>query len=665
MSKNGQELIDAAIKGDLEKIKQLLNDKNNNVDINYQDPKHGSTAILYAAQNGHLNVVQYLLEKDHPKADIKIVSNSKDSIFKFAVESGNLDLVKYLLENFRIYFNHEIFWSIFYKLGHIMQDELINYFSSIFPEYNKNNEVSLLCASMKGDIDKVRKILFDKETDVNLKLGPRKNTALITAAELGHLNLVIFLLENKNLHVDLNALNEEDYSALSVAIWQDHFDIIYYLVKHHKPNPRLISDKFKTTVLHKTANVLTTTSDTIRLLCEEFPELVKEVNDEGWNLLHVYAKNNCTIQIKYILNALKLDINAKSKVNDTPLILAAYHGHLDAVKALVEGDSSLDVHMLGEQGMSAIHWASSLGHLPVVSYLLSKFPELINFKDKVYKNALTFAAQYERDDVVRYLLEKGSKFAGLWGWETLSLFLKKGSNIKLDDEKLKILIAAEKLLDIAAGKLSESPNAYLSILGKSVNARNADGNTALHLALMQKEPNISLIIRLLDAQENIDILNDTGVSCRTLLSKIDDPILKIRSENIKLNTENSKLKDELVKLKEENDKNKNKLVEKDSELEEFKKLLFKMEVELEQFKKESDQVKSEKSKENTTQNNTSQNKDLKSSFIAQVLELNGIKKKFEKEDAQNIANLAWVFASQGSNFNSDQASNKETRVHKI
>ena len=55
----GQLLLDAATDGDKQKVHQLIAE---GVDPNYQGVAYGS-ALLYAAGNGHLEIVTFLIEK--------------------------------------------------------------------------------------------------------------------------------------------------------------------------------------------------------------------------------------------------------------------------------------------------------------------------------------------------------------------------------------------------------------------------------------------------------------------------------------------------------------------------------------------------------------------------------------------------------------------------
>ena len=54
---------------------------------------------------------------------------------------------------------------------------------------------------------------------------------------------------------------------------------------------------------------------------------------------------------------------------ETPLMTAARHGGLDAVKALVAGGATVDAAKDPARGQTALMWAAAEGHAPVVQAL--------------------------------------------------------------------------------------------------------------------------------------------------------------------------------------------------------------------------------------------------------------------------------------------------------
>lgn len=97
--KLGEQLYVAAQRGHIKKIKKTLK---NGVDINYTDGR-SETALHEAADEGHLEVVKYLVEgcvKDGSRekgADIRIRDSKGRTALWQAVDEGREDVVKYLI----------------------------------------------------------------------------------------------------------------------------------------------------------------------------------------------------------------------------------------------------------------------------------------------------------------------------------------------------------------------------------------------------------------------------------------------------------------------------------------------------------------------------------------------------------------------------------------
>ncbi|OYY20685.1 MAG: hypothetical protein B7Y67_04795 [Polynucleobacter sp. 35-46-11] len=90
-NKSGENaLMMAAFDGDLATVKLLVLDKKATVN------KTGWAPIHYAATNGHLQIVQFLMANG---AMINALSPSETTPLMMAIGSGNDDLIKYLLDN--------------------------------------------------------------------------------------------------------------------------------------------------------------------------------------------------------------------------------------------------------------------------------------------------------------------------------------------------------------------------------------------------------------------------------------------------------------------------------------------------------------------------------------------------------------------------------------
>jgi hypothetical protein len=95
-SKNEQ-LLNAALRGELEKVKSRANDPF--VNVNWQQ-KDGFTALYGACQEGHLAIAEYLL--NHPRIDPNLAHNIGTSPFYIACFQGHQSVVSLLLVDPRV-----------------------------------------------------------------------------------------------------------------------------------------------------------------------------------------------------------------------------------------------------------------------------------------------------------------------------------------------------------------------------------------------------------------------------------------------------------------------------------------------------------------------------------------------------------------------------------
>lgn len=102
-----------------------------------------------------------------------------------------------------------------------------------------------------------------------------------------------------------------------------------------------------------------------------------------------------------------------SAVNDNgtdALTLAAYGGHLEALKWLAEhSESPKDAltHSKRQYGRSPIHWAAQMGHSEIVQYLIEQGANVDEIDDEKY-SVLDFAAYSGNPDVVKILLNRAA-----------------------------------------------------------------------------------------------------------------------------------------------------------------------------------------------------------------------------------------------------------------
>jgi ankyrin repeat protein len=122
------------------------------------------------------------------------------------------------------------------------------------------------------------------------------------------------------------------------------------------------------------------------------------------HLLHDAAsRGDCTtLRALFDAHSDTLNINCRDSYLFTPLRQAAYHGHQEAVRILL--DNNALVNILDASQRTALDWASSAGHEGVVRVLLERRAD-VNSSEAFEERALHVAAKKGHDNVVRLLLE--------------------------------------------------------------------------------------------------------------------------------------------------------------------------------------------------------------------------------------------------------------------
>jgi ankyrin repeat protein len=97
--------------------------------------------------------------------------------------------------------------------------------------------------------------------------------------------------------------------------------------------------------------------------------------------------------------------NLRNDKGDSLLMLASYHGHLDAVKVLLDHNADPDLRNLN--GQTPIAGAAFKGNLPMIELLLEHGAD-VEGSSPDGRTALMIAAMFNRTEIVEYLVARGA-----------------------------------------------------------------------------------------------------------------------------------------------------------------------------------------------------------------------------------------------------------------
>ncbi|XVE76302.1 hypothetical protein DITRI_Ditri12bG0161000 [Diplodiscus trichospermus] len=212
-------------------------------------------------------------------------------------------------------------------------------------------------------------MLFNKVAEIRLAVVNEVNelgeTALFTAAEKGHLDVVKELLQyTTNEGIALK--NKSGFDPLHIAANQGHEAIVKVLLDHDPGLSKTVGQANATPLVSAATKGHTAVVN--ELLCKD-PSLLEISKSNGKNPLH----------------------------------FASRQGHVDIVKALLDKDPQL-ARRTDKKGQTALHMAVKGVSCEVVRLLLKADPAIVMLPDKFGNTALHVATRKKRTEIVNELL---------------------------------------------------------------------------------------------------------------------------------------------------------------------------------------------------------------------------------------------------------------------
>jgi len=445
--------------GNLARVKALLEQ---GADVNAKD-KQGKTALFYAVENNHKDIVELLIAKG---ADVNAKEDGGYTPLYYAFWSKNKDLITLL----------------------ISKGAAVN----VVPE---GDFPLIYFAVWNKDLDTV-KLLVAKGAKFDVKILEDR-TAFRYAVGQGSRDIAEFFV-SKGI----------DASTFHVAAGTGDLA----RVRNHIEQGADVNtqDELGWTPLYWAASLGQT--EVARLLIDKGAD-VRTAATDGSIALHQAAQVGDNELVELLLSK-GADVQAKTKRGDTPLHSAAGSGHREVAEFLIAKGAEIDAKAMDRQ--TPFHRAALWGHKNVVEILIAHGADG-TVKDSRGRTPLDWARQRGHTEVVNLLLNKANISVALLSAaqsgdkKFFEQLLDRGADVNVPD-KLGLTP-----LHIAASRQDKEIIALLLAHNAKVNTHDKAGRLPLHYAVgarqlwgIPKDGDIEAARLLLDHGADINIADKEG-----------------------------------------------------------------------------------------------------------------------------------------------------------
>ena len=379
--------------------------------INAKD-ENGMSALTYAAQNRHLEMVRYLLRQRN--VDV----NSRDSLEQTplirAARKGNFEVSKLLLSR-----------------SDTLADARVDRW-----------ETALTHAAMQGQTDIAGSLIHRKDVNINNK-DRFGETPVYNAARYESVDIFRALIESPGIELDFS---DSRTSLLSAAAQCGNEEIFQTVMELAKKTPKGLNLKGALLDAAKNSN----TKFLQRLLALE-KKLSNTRNDEAQTPLCLAAMWGKTETTRFLLNQPGIDINPIDTYKRTPISWAInWAGGTPEIVNMLLARDDINLNNQDSHGETAICSAASAGQTEIAQYLVERSDTDVNHPSHKMFTPLIFAASRGHTRIIEILLtredidmdaqESSDMTAIAWAaYEghigIIRLLVEKGANFSLMDKQ--------------------------------------------------------------------------------------------------------------------------------------------------------------------------------------------------------------------------------------
>jgi ankyrin repeat protein len=298
------EIHDAAKEGNLDRVKALVAEDPACVNAK---TAMGTTPLHYACMSGNFHLVEFLISKS---ADVNAFNDSHNSPLHYAAAYNRPETIKLLIKH-----------------------------GANIEAKSREEETPLHEAAYSGAVESA-KILLEKGANPHARNAYQRTPLVLTARESGSVELAKLLLANG---ADINAMDESNNGALSLAAWRGYKDLVNFLLNEGIKIPdsadkkqELLNYSVKRR-LEKLFQAMIDSGLELKMVKASHPELI------------LAAASGGSIQIIKMLSQHGFDLNYTDANGWTPLHSAVEFARNDAIKFLLSKGAKIDARtVMGE-----------------------------------------------------------------------------------------------------------------------------------------------------------------------------------------------------------------------------------------------------------------------------------------------------------------------------
>ncbi|XP_013419247.1 serine/threonine-protein phosphatase 6 regulatory ankyrin repeat subunit B [Lingula anatina] len=322
--------------------------------VGVTDDINGKSLLMVAAEKGHVNVLEYLLNHSQELGlKVNATDAKGENALFYALKSGCTSCIKLLLRNeVKVLPNVEGKTILAICTESQYQDilqviiECSSNGGSFVNFKDVHGRTALHHMAIKGQVNLLRR--FGHNYDRRVDFDDQGDTILISACRIGNMKAVKYIVSQ--MHVDVNAKTKDGRTALFTAIDKRDICLVQFLIEHGATFD--IDNDGRTVLMAATE---TGSIQIVDYLLNQLNLAVRKINvtdANGRNVMH-YCALTGDAELLSLLSLYGSSIDSPDNNLVTPAMEACRNGHMFFLSALLK--RGIKVNAVDHQLRDALH----------------------------------------------------------------------------------------------------------------------------------------------------------------------------------------------------------------------------------------------------------------------------------------------------------------------